>query len=113
MQARAILSRMLDGVCTVETGPEDMTGAMTSIIVPEPHTAMTDRASLYDDALQDALYERHRIVAPVWRFNPGNAPVHAAKNKRIVRLSAQVYNTLEQYEYFGNALLEELGRERG
>lgn len=105
MMARAILAPMLEPAgCVVDTCPEQMVGTMSSIIVPHMAEHHQGRGTRYDDPLQDALYERHGIVTPVWLFNPTNA--------RVVRISAQVYNTPEQYEYFGRALLEELRRER-
>jgi len=104
MQAREIIAPVLEPLgCTVHTAPEHMTGTMTSVVVPDPVGGIEGCPTRYDDPLQDALYERHGIVTPVWRFNPTNA--------RVVRLSAQVYNTPEQYEYFAKALAEELRRQ--
>jgi isopenicillin-N epimerase len=105
MLAREILTPMLEPEgCVVHTCPEPMVGTMSSIIVPDAAEHLQPRGTRYDDPLQDALYERHGIVTPVWRFNPTNA--------RVVRISAQIYNTAEQYAYFGRALIEELRRER-
>jgi isopenicillin-N epimerase len=106
LRGRSILANALAGVpgCVVETSPETMVGTMITMIVPEPPEALANRATCYDDALQDALFDRHRIVVPVWRF--------AATNARVVRVSAQVYNTPEQYKKLGLALAEELARER-
>jgi isopenicillin-N epimerase len=104
MQAREIIAPVLEPLgCTVHTAPEHMTGTMTSVIVPDPAGGIEGCPTRYDDPLQDALYERHGVVTPVWRFNPTNA--------RVVRLSAQVYNTPEQYEYFAKAVAEELRRQ--
>jgi isopenicillin-N epimerase len=83
--------------------PETMVGSMASIPLPEPSPEALARPTSYDDPLQDALYERHRIVAPIWRWGPAN--------QRVVRLSAHFYNTIEQYEALGQALREELARE--
>jgi isopenicillin-N epimerase len=105
MAAREMLAPMLEPVgCIVRTSPEQMVGTMTSIIIPEAPQSAQSRTTLYDDPMQDALYERHGIVTPVWRFNPTNS--------RVVRVSAQIYNTPEQYRYFGAALQEEIARER-
>lgn len=84
--------------------PESMVGTMATLILPEPAAELLDRVSEYDDALQDELYHRHKCIVPVWRLGAGNL--------RVVRLSAQLYNTPEQYEVLGAALAEELGRER-
>lgn len=82
-------------------GPDAMHGCMATLVIPE---APAGRPTLYDDPLQDALYERHRVVAPVWRFDPTGA--------RVVRLSAMLYNTLTDFERLGEALRVELARER-
>ena len=71
--------------------------------LPDPPAHLMNRPTLYDDALQDALVERHGIVVPVWRWGPAN--------KRVIRISAQVYNSVEQYTKLANALREELARE--
>ncbi|MBX3381478.1 MAG: hypothetical protein KF805_15390, partial [Phycisphaeraceae bacterium] len=76
---------------------------MASIILPEPPQNMKGRPSLYDDPLQDALIHNHGVVAPIWRVG-GN-------DSRIVRISAQAYNTLDQYETLATALVKELQAE--
>jgi isopenicillin-N epimerase len=83
--------------------PESMIGTMASLLIPEPAPELANRPTIYDDALQDELYNNHRIIAPIWRLND---------NRRVVRLSAQVYNRLEQFEKLGHALAEELGKEQ-
>lgn len=106
MEGRALLARELSNTpgCIVETAPEAMIGNMITLIIPEPPAALADRPTCYDDALQDALFDHHRIVVPVWRFN--------ATNARVVRVSAQIYNTPDQYEALGAALAEELANEQ-
>jgi len=84
--------------------PEALVGTMATLPLPDPAPHLMDRATAYDDALQDALYERHRIVAPIWRWGP--------QNRRVVRISAFLYNRVEQYEMLALALREELGREQ-
>jgi len=75
--------------------PEAMIGSMAAIPLPdgspEPPTS-----ALYTDPLQDRLLAEERIEVPVI---PWPAPP-----KRLVRVSAQVYNTAEQYERLGEAL---------
>jgi isopenicillin-N epimerase len=50
--------------------------------------------------LQDALREKHGIEAPIisWPAAP----------QRVLRIAAQLYNSLPQFEYMTKALLEEL-----
>lgn len=85
------------------TTPE-LVGSMATIPLPEPDPEFADRPTAYDDALQDALYERHRIVAPIWRWGP--------KDSRVIRISAHTYNTPEHFERLAGALCDELARER-
>jgi isopenicillin-N epimerase len=51
--------------------------------------------------LQNPLYEKHAIEVPViyWPAHP----------HRVVRISAQLYNSLPQYQKLAEALTEELG----
>jgi isopenicillin-N epimerase len=77
-----------------------MLGSMASI--PLPPGPSGPRPTRYHDALQDALVDRHRIQVPVWN----------AGGTRLFRISAQLYNSIEQYEYLAGALVEELARER-
>ena len=81
--------------------PDDMTGTMASIILPEPRKPQPKR--FYDDPLQDNLRELHQIQVPVWRFDN--------KRVRLLRISAQVYNTMEDYRRLAEALRIELARE--
>jgi isopenicillin-N epimerase len=96
------------GAGLAPTCPDEMTGSMVSLILPEAPESMRSRPTRYDDPLQDALLDRHRIQVPVWRLWD-DAP---DGGRRILRLSAQVYNTPEQYEYLARALKIELSRER-
>jgi isopenicillin-N epimerase len=83
--------------------PEAMVGSMATMLIPEPPEHRRNAPTVYDDALQDALYERHRIVVPIWRLG--------STDQRVVRISAHLYNSLEQYELLGRALRQELCRE--
>lgn len=67
--------------------PEEMIGALAT--VPLPDGSYTE--------LQDALLEKFNIEVPIVPFP--QAP------QRLVRISAQLYNTPKQYEYLGNSLL--------
>jgi isopenicillin-N epimerase len=87
--------------------PTGMLGSMVTLPLPEAPPHLRNRPTCYDDALQDALLERHRIVVPIWRLNAGDG----ALGQRVVRFSAQLYNTLEQYELLGRAMKIELARE--
>lgn len=109
--ARAALCAALQ---TAAPAPESMLGCMASVMLPahDPARAarLADRATKYADALQDNLIARWGIQVPVIRHANPAAP---GGFDRSVRLSAQVYNTPEQYDYLARALVDELAAERG
>jgi isopenicillin-N epimerase len=81
--------------------PDEMIGSLASL--PLPDGALEPPASaLYTDPLQDLLLREHRIEVPVV---PWPAPP-----KRLVRISAQLYNDAGQFERLGRALVEALAR---
>jgi len=84
--------------------PESMIASMATLPLPEPAPELVNRPTLYDDALQDELITRHRIVVPIWRWGPNN--------QRVIRISAQLYNTVADFEKLAGALVEELAREK-
>jgi isopenicillin-N epimerase len=75
--------------------PEDMLGAMAALPLPDG-PATPPRSSLYADALQDALVEAHHVQLPII---PWPAPP-----KRLVRLSAHLYNEPAHYDRLAVAL---------
>lgn len=107
---RALALRARDVLCerlgTPTCVPDAMLGAMATVLLPahEPERAerLAARPTRHHDALQDALMDRHSIEVPVWSH----------EGWRFVRLSAQLYNSIEQYRYLAEALLVELERER-
>jgi isopenicillin-N epimerase len=78
--------------------PEVFLGAMASVLLPD--SGETERASppLYIDPLQDQLLARHGIEVPVipWPGFP----------KRLLRISAQLYNSRSQWPLLAGALRE-------
>lgn len=100
LKARDIVCRAL-GIDA--PAPDAMIGSMVTLPLPEPSQEMLSRTTEYDDPLQDALLNRHRIVTPIWRL--------AADNRRVIRISAHQYNTTEHFEKLAIALREELARE--
>jgi isopenicillin-N epimerase len=75
----------------------DMIAAMASIPLPLP---ALDKPPGYKevDPLQDHLYRKYGIEIPVLSW--------AAPPMRLTRISVQLYNTMEQYRYFGSVLRE-------
>jgi isopenicillin-N epimerase len=101
---RALALRARDLLCNAlgvaPPSPDEMIGAMASIPLPDG-TSMTAPA-LYGDPLQDRLLFEHGIEVPVipWPRPP----------KRLLRVSAQLYNEEPEYQQLASALLAELSR---
>jgi isopenicillin-N epimerase len=91
LRARDILAAALN---VEQPAPDDMLGSMAAL--PLPDGSSTTAASLYGDPLQDALLDRFKIEVPVvpWPQPP----------KRLIRVSAQVYNEIGEYEKLAEAL---------
>lgn len=71
--------------------PESMIGALATVPLPDGSYV----------ELQNALLEKFKIEVPIVPFP--QAP------QRLVRISAQLYNRAEQYEYLGKSLLTLIG----
>ena len=76
--------------------PDSMIGSIASLHLPDPTEAPT---SIFDP-LTEALHERWAIEVPV--FTWPEAP------KRLIRVSAQQYNRIDDYERLATALRAEL-----
>lgn len=74
--------------------PDSMIGTMAA--VPLPDGSATEAPSLYGDALQDRLLYEFGIEVPIvpWPHAP----------KRVLRVSAAIYNVFEEYETLTSAL---------
>ncbi len=101
LEARAILTEAL-GVAA--PAPAEMIGALAAVPLPDAAHTAAPASALYAEPLQDALVARHRIQVPIvpWPASP----------RRLVRVSAQRYNSRAQYERLATALVAELARER-
>lgn len=110
---RALVLEAREAVCAMAglrpACPESMVGSMVSLPLPEADASLSGRPTLYDDPLQDALLEKHRVQVPIWRLGEGTPENPGV---RIIRLSAQLYNSIEQYRYLGEVLVNELNAER-
>jgi isopenicillin-N epimerase len=99
-RAKALLARQVlcETLEILPPCPEQMIGAMA--VVPLP-----DKLSWYEQSrrtlgclvLQDLLLERFDIEVPIIPWNP--------PDNQLLRISAQIYNKPEQYEYLAQALL--------
>ncbi|MBE9040849.1 aminotransferase class V-fold PLP-dependent enzyme [Oscillatoriales cyanobacterium LEGE 11467] len=74
--------------------PEDAIGTMASIPIPDD-AFLFPPATGRIDPLQDRLFEDFQIEVPIF---PWYAP------RRVLRVSAQLYNTLEDYKKLDRAL---------
>ena len=83
LDARALLCKTL-GID--EPAPRSMLGSLATIPLPDGPA----------EPLQRALWEKRRIEVPVWQF--------PSFPRRILRVSAQVYNSIEDYAALGRAL---------
>jgi isopenicillin-N epimerase len=77
--------------------PESMIGSIASLPVADSKSTRPPKTPLYLDALQELLFAKWKIEVPII---PWPAPP-----KRLLRISAQVYNALPQYERLAEALL--------
>ena len=95
LAARRLLARTL-GIPA--PSPDGMIGALAALPIPDAPGQQSMKSPLYLDPLQDILLERHRIEVPII---PWPAPP-----RRVLRISAQLYNALPQYERLAQALAE-------
>lgn len=83
--------RKLCGALGIESPcPDEFIGSLASIPVPDATGPQPPPSPLYSDAIQDRIRAEHGIEVPVI---PWPAPP-----KRLLRISAQLYNSLPQYE---------------
>jgi isopenicillin-N epimerase len=80
--------------------PDTMLGALASIPLPERllKVASTSGNREYLDPLQQFLSEQMAIEVPIITFNLGD------RSQKLLRISAQIYNTQEQYQYLAASL---------
>lgn len=81
--------RIADAIGIETLAPESMTASMVTLPLPVPETGVKP-GRMYDDELWDRLRLDHRIQAPAW----GLTGVHP----RLMRVSCQWFNTLEDFD---------------
>lgn len=95
LAARRILCRVLD----IEPPcPDELIGSLASFPIPDATGEQPPPSPLYSDLDQDRLRLEHGIEVPII---PWPAPP-----KRLLRISAQLYNSLPQYERLAQALAQ-------
>ncbi|MCB9920195.1 MAG: aminotransferase class V-fold PLP-dependent enzyme [Planctomycetes bacterium] len=90
------------GMSPEAPAPASMIGHLATIALPTEHVPV-GASNQETDPLHDVLYDRHRIQVPVFHW--------PALGMRALRISAQLYNSVEQYVALADALDEELARE--
>ena len=71
--------------------PETMLGSLASVFIPGACDPVASLNPLYFDPLQETLLARHGIEVPIIPWTTAGIP------GRLLRISAQVYNSLPQY----------------
>jgi len=76
--------------------PDGMIGSLASVPLPDAPNDLVPTSPLYADPMQDQLREEYGIEVPVvpWPEHP----------RRLLRISAQLYNSLPQYRRLAEAL---------
>jgi isopenicillin-N epimerase len=99
-RTKALLARQLlcDALGVLPPCPDEMIGAIASVPLPPELSSYEPEGQVREwPVLQDILCDRFNIEVPVIPWYP--------PFKQLVRVSAQVYNTLEQYNYLAKALI--------
>ncbi len=96
MAGRALLC---DALAVDPPAPEEMIGSFAAVRLPDGDPTPPSSA-LYADPLQLDLLERHGIEVPI--------PPWPGPPRRLIRISAQLYNEIGHYERLVTALREQL-----
>jgi isopenicillin-N epimerase len=78
--------------------PDSMIGSIASLPIADARSVKPPKSPLYLDEIQERLFAKFRIEVPII---PWPAPP-----KRLLRISAQLYNSLPDYERLAAALKE-------
>jgi isopenicillin-N epimerase len=104
ISARDILAEALH---TTVQAPNSMTGSMASLRLPGgpwPRAEVTRRMAMIDAAMRSRRFEVPLIVwPPPWLVDSGDLP-ESTEFDLLVRISAQAYNYLGQYERLASIL---------
>ncbi|MGH7368741.1 MAG: aminotransferase class V-fold PLP-dependent enzyme [Candidatus Rokuibacteriota bacterium] len=100
LEARRLLCA---AVGTEPACPDEMLGSLASVILPDSVT--TETGWRVPEPVQARLFAGHGIEVPIMRW--------PAPPRRLIRISAQLYNDVSQYARLADALRKELAAERG
>jgi isopenicillin-N epimerase len=98
--ALAARKRVCAALNIPEPCPDQFIGSLVAVPIPPAPQNALPRLPFNEYPLQDVLREKHGIEVPVisWPAPP----------QRVLRFSAQVYNSLPQYDLLAQALIKEL-----
>jgi isopenicillin-N epimerase len=91
-------AQLLRSLASAAPCPESMVGSLAAVVLPDALSPAEPPLGI--DSLQRRLFDKHRIEVPV--------PIWPAPPKRLLRISAQVYNRRVQYDRLARVLAEEL-----
>jgi isopenicillin-N epimerase len=97
LAARKILC---DTLQIAEPCPEEFIGSLAAVALPDATREQLPRLPFNESPLQDTLRRKHQIEVPIisWPTPPS----------QVLRVAAQLYNSLPQYERLAKALRDEL-----
>jgi isopenicillin-N epimerase len=96
LAGRDVLCRTL-GIA--QPAPDEMIGSLAAVPLPDSGGPPPDAGSMHDP-VQRTIHDRYRVEVPIFVF-----PRHP---RRLVRISAQLYNSRGQIELLARALRAEL-----
>ncbi len=98
-----------DAICralgVVPPAPDEMLGSMAAVLLPGDPSPSTALSPLDDDPLQVVLRERFGIEVPVLPW-PQAWSSGEQVPRRLIRISAHLYNSMGQYDALAAALAE-------
>jgi len=101
-RALALAARKV--LCTslkiAEPCPEEFVGSLASLPIPDAPPDGWPRLPANEYPLQERLLVRHGIEVPIMSW--------PAPPKRLLRIAAQLYNSLPQYQLLAKCLMEEM-----
>ncbi len=86
--------QLCDVLGTEPPAPDDMIGSLASVILPASSQPVLHPTG--SDPMQASLWEQYKIEVPVMRW--------PHPERRMLRISPQIYNSIEQYDYLAQAV---------
>lgn len=84
---------LLDRLAIDAPAPESMLGSLASIVLPNP----CNRSAVEMEHIKTRLFAEYRIEVPIFSLN---------SDRYCLRISAQAYNSFDQYQRLADALLQ-------